>query len=64
MRGTLDGVKKGIPIPPAFAVLADDPRYHEIEVAMLNNMNRDREIVGLPPLNANYEAEPLRELTE
>jgi hypothetical protein len=40
-----------------FAVLADDPRYQELEMVMLNNMNRDREIVGLPPLNANYEVE-------
>jgi tetratricopeptide (TPR) repeat protein len=44
---------------PAFAVLADDPRYQELEVLMLNNMNRDREIVGLPPLNADYEVEPV-----
>jgi TolB-like protein len=45
-------------VQPALAVLADDPRYQEIEVALLNNMNRNREIVGLPPLNANYEVEP------
>jgi TolB-like protein len=49
----------GVPdeIVPAFAVLADDPRYQELEMVMLNNMNRDREIVGLPPLNANYQVE-------
>ena len=44
-------------VQPALAVLADDPRYQEIEVALLDNMNRNREIVGLPPLNANYEVE-------
>jgi TolB-like protein/Tfp pilus assembly protein PilF len=51
----------GVPaeVVPALASLADDPRYQEIEVVMLNNMNRDREIVGLPPLNANYEVEPV-----
>ncbi len=56
----------GVPgdVFPALAVLADDPRYQELEIVMLNNMNRDREIVGLPPLNANYEVEPVRELTE
>ena len=43
-------------VAPALAVLADDPRYQEVEVVLLNNMNRDREIVGLPPLNANYES--------
>jgi TolB-like protein len=56
----------GVPadIVPALAVLADDPRYQEIEAVLLNNMNRDREIVGLPPLNSNYEVEPFPELTE
>jgi tetratricopeptide (TPR) repeat protein len=49
----------GVPsvVVPAFAVLADDPRYQEIEHLILSNMNRDREIVGLPPLNASYEVE-------
>ena len=56
----------GVPadLVPALAVLADDPRYQEIEILMLSNMNRDREFVGLPPLNADYEVEPLAELTE
>jgi hypothetical protein len=56
----------GVPtdVIPAFAVLADDPRYREIEIVMLNNMNRDRAIVGLLPLNANYEVESFPELTE
>jgi len=49
----------GVPseVTPAFAVLVDDPRYQEIESTMLNNMNRDREIAGLPLLNADYEVE-------
>jgi TolB-like protein len=51
-------------VTPAFALLADDPRYQELEITLLNNMNRDREIVGLPPLNANYEVEPSPERTE
>ena len=51
-------------VAPALAVLADDPRYQEVEVVLLNNMNREREIVGLPPLNANYEVEPLPGATE
>ena len=52
----------GVPsvVVPALAVLADDPRYQEIELLILSNMNRDREIVGLPPLNANYEVEPVQ----
>ena len=56
----------GVPadLVPAFAVLADDPRFQEIEVAVLNSMNRNREIVGLLPLNADYEVEPLPVLTE
>jgi len=51
----------GVPaeVVPALAALADDRRYQDIEVVMLNNMNRDREVVGLPPLNANYEVEPV-----
>ena len=56
----------GVPsvVVPALASLADDPRYQEVEVTILNNMNRDREIVGLPLLNADYEVEPPSELTE
>jgi len=49
----------GVPtdVVPAFAMLADDPRFKELEVAMLSNINRDRAIVGLPPMNAKYEVE-------
>ncbi|MCI0518279.1 MAG: hypothetical protein L0Y45_10655, partial [Woeseiaceae bacterium] len=46
-------------VTPALAVLADDPRFAAIEATMLATTNRDREIVGLPPLNENYE--PLQE---
>jgi len=35
--------------------LASDPRFAEIELAMLANVNRDREVVGLPPVNINYQ---------
>jgi tetratricopeptide (TPR) repeat protein len=50
----------GVPeeVVPAFAVLSDDPRFDELKVAMLGNINRDRGIVGLPPVNADYEVEP------
>jgi TolB-like protein/Tfp pilus assembly protein PilF len=41
---------------PAFAVLADDPRFVELESRMLANLNRNREIAGLPPVNADFEA--------
>jgi TolB-like protein len=47
-------------VQPALAALADDPRYQEIEVALLDNMNRNREILGLPPLNADYEVDPVQ----
>ena len=55
----------GIPaeVTPAFAVLVDDPRYQEIEATILARMNRDREIAGLPLLNADYEVEPPSEQT-
>ena len=51
-------------VAPALAVLADDPRYQEVEVVLLNNMNRNREIVNLPPLNADYQVDPLAERIE
>jgi len=56
----------GVPdeVVPALAVLADDPRYQELEMMILDNMNRDREIVGLPPLNNDYEVESVPELAE
>ena len=40
---------------PALALLADDPRFPEMEARMLASMNRDRAAVGLPPVNADYE---------
>lgn len=44
-----------VEIVPQFAVLADDPRFSEIEATMLATMNKDRAVVGLPPLDENYE---------
>ncbi|HNP35146.1 MAG TPA: hypothetical protein PKK10_04785 [Woeseiaceae bacterium] len=41
---------------PALAVLADDPRFAEVETTLLSTTNRDRAIVGLPPVDENYEA--------
>jgi tetratricopeptide (TPR) repeat protein len=40
---------------PQFAVIADDPRIEDIEVVMLATMNRDREVIGLPPFDADYQ---------
>lgn len=47
----------GIPevVSPELAVLAEDPRFAEISAIMLQTINRDRAIVGLPPMNAKYE---------
>jgi len=43
---------------PQFAVIADDPRIDDIEVIMLATMNRDREAIGLPPFDADYQVVP------
>lgn len=40
---------------PALAVLQDDPRFGGFESSILANVNRDRALVGLPPVNENYE---------
>jgi TolB-like protein/Tfp pilus assembly protein PilF len=40
---------------PQLEPLASDPRFAELELAMLANVNRDREVVGLPPVNINYQ---------
>ena len=42
---------------PQYAVLADDPRMDDIKAQMLEVFNRDRAIVGLPPVNENYEVD-------
>jgi hypothetical protein len=39
---------------PALAVLADDPRFAEIEAEILENINVNRAVVGLQPLNADF----------
>ncbi len=41
---------------PVLAALKDDPRFAEIEAAQLATTNRDRAIVGLPPVDKNYQA--------
>ena len=43
---------------PQLAILADDPRIDDIEDIMLATMNRDRNVVGLPPFDANYQVAP------
>ncbi len=40
---------------PALAALADDPRFAEIEAAMLKNINVNRAVVGLQPFNADFQ---------
>jgi len=40
---------------PAFAVLADDPRFAEIKAMLLATVNRDRKLLGLAPFDENYE---------
>lgn len=40
---------------PQLAGLAGDPRLPEIQATMLATLNRDRAVVGLPPLNEDYE---------
>ncbi len=47
----------GLPIrkEPAFAVLANEPRFAELESRMRENLNRNRAIVGLPPVDGKYE---------
>ncbi|MDX1498819.1 MAG: hypothetical protein R3176_02915 [Woeseiaceae bacterium] len=40
---------------PVLASLADDPRMDELRRAMLDSLNRDRLVVGLPPVNSDYE---------
>jgi len=42
-------------VVPQLATLVGDPRLLEIEAMMLETMNRDRAVVGLPPFNAKYE---------
>lgn len=42
-------------IEPGFASLAGESRFATLEERMRENLNRNREVVGLPPVNANYE---------
>lgn len=52
---------KGVSLPgvptdlePRYQLLAGDPRYAAVEQAMRENLNRDRAVVGLPPVDSNY----------
>jgi tetratricopeptide (TPR) repeat protein len=42
-------------VEPALAVLAEDDRFVEIETTMRQTINRDRAVVGLPPVDENYQ---------
>jgi len=42
-------------ISPALAVLEGDPRFADIEDRMRATTNRDRAVVGLPPLDADFQ---------
>ncbi len=39
---------------PAFTVLANEPRFAGLEARMRDNLNRNRAVVGLPPVDASY----------
>jgi hypothetical protein len=39
---------------PAFAALVDEPRLAALEARMRESLNRNRAIVGLPPVDGNY----------
>ena len=39
----------------ALELLADDPRFGELETRILATLNRDRAAVGLPPVDENYQ---------
>jgi TolB-like protein/thioredoxin-like negative regulator of GroEL len=56
-------VEKGFSLPgvptdlePHFQLLADDPRYAGIEETMRANLNRNRAVIGLAPVDADYQA--------
>ncbi|HEX5789417.1 MAG TPA: hypothetical protein VFY03_14630 [Woeseiaceae bacterium] len=40
---------------PAFAALAAEPRFAELEARLRENLNRNRGVLGLPPVDANYQ---------
>jgi hypothetical protein len=40
---------------PTLAVLEDDPRFDEIEAVMRANLNEDRRVSGLPPVDEHFE---------
>ncbi|MDX2412696.1 MAG: hypothetical protein QNK16_10220 [Woeseiaceae bacterium] len=44
-------------VAPALRALVDDPRYAELETRMLASVNADRQLLGLAPLDENYQAQ-------
>ena len=44
-----------VEVVPQFEVLVGDPRLDKIQAVMLATINRDRDVVGLPPLTEDYE---------
>jgi hypothetical protein len=42
-------------VEPALAVLAEDDRFAALETTMRQTINRDRAVVGLPPVDENYQ---------
>ena len=40
---------------PELASLVNDPRFDELKAAMLANANADRELLGLPLFDENFE---------
>ncbi len=61
LEAAIDGgwVSVGEPadVEPALRVLVDDPRYVELEARMLASVNADRELLGLAPLDENYQVQ-------
>lgn len=70
MRGDIDGalvhleaaVTQGLSVAmnpevafPEFSVLSGDPRFDKIKKTMLTNLNYNRQILGLPPFDENYQ---------
>ena len=43
---------------PGLENLIDDPRFAEIESRMLATMNKDRAVIGLPPIDVDYQVTP------
>jgi len=61
LEAAVDGgwVSVGEPadVEPALRALVDDPRYAELETRMLASVNTDRQLLGLEPLDENYQVQ-------